>query len=179
MVALSQIRPQLLLSGQYFVAAREGKGWRERGSVSNTPPAAQVSTMYRPASFLCRGARARGQRERGSVSNTPPAALVRSVLCSGPPTLSAEVRGQGGRGSAALCQICPKLFLPGQYFVGAPTPYAEMIAQGGGGRVALCQIRLALLLSGQYCVQLACLLPLRAKGCGSVSNTATLVSALP
>jgi hypothetical protein len=51
------------------------------------------------------------------VSNTPPAAHVRSVLCSAHRLLSAEVRGQGGRGGAALCQIRPQLLLSGQYFV--------------------------------------------------------------
>jgi hypothetical protein len=79
--ALCQIRSKPPLSGQYFGEQR--------------------------AYSLCRDKRARVQRDHGSVSNMPPAALVRSVLCSGAPTPSAEMRGQGGRGSAALCQICP------------------------------------------------------------------------
>jgi hypothetical protein len=67
---MCEICPQLLLSGQYF-----GE-WC--------------------AYSLCRDERARGQRERGSVPNTPPAALVMSVLCSGAPTPSAEMRKVGG-----------------------------------------------------------------------------------
>ncbi len=44
------------------------------------------------------------QRERGSEPNTPPAALVRSVLCGGAPTPSAEMRKVEGwreRGSVS------------------------------------------------------------------------------
>jgi hypothetical protein len=44
-----------------------------------------------------------GQREGDSVSNTPPTALVRSVLCGGAPTSSAEMRKVGGVEGARLC----------------------------------------------------------------------------
>jgi hypothetical protein len=60
-----------------------------------------------------------GQREGDSVSNTPTAALVRSVLCGGAPTPSAEMRKVEGwreRGSV-LNTVCPQLLLSGQYFV--------------------------------------------------------------
>ncbi len=88
--ALCQIRPQLLLSGQYFIAARllplqrcEGKGAEGgRFCVKYAPSCScQVCIMYHP-----------------------------------PPSL-AEMRGQGGRGSTALCQIRPQLLLSGQYYV--------------------------------------------------------------
>jgi hypothetical protein len=94
-------------------------GQRVHSSVSNTPPVALVRLVVfcKGAYSLCIGVRARGQREPGSVSNTPPGALVRSALCSGAPTPSAEMRGLGGGGSVALCQIHPQVFLSGQYFV--------------------------------------------------------------
>jgi hypothetical protein len=122
--ALCQIRPQLLLSGQYF----------------------EAHTAY----SLCRDARARGQRERGSVSNKPPAALVRSVLCSGAPTPSAEMRGQGGRGSArgSVSNKPTAALIRAVLRRGVLTLSAEVLGQGGRGLVSLCQIRPQLLLSG-------------------------------
>jgi hypothetical protein len=118
--------------------------------------------VYRPASFLCRGARARGQRERGSVSNTPPAALVRSVLNRGALTPSAEKRGLvgGGRGLGSVSNTSMASSVRSVLCSGAPTPSAEVRRLGVGGGSALCQIRPRLLSSGQYFVA-ARLLPLK------------------
>ncbi len=94
---LCQIRPQLFLAGQYFVADHlfpllRCAGMGAEGALLYVKYAlscsCQVSIMYHPASFPSRGVMARGQRECNSVSNTPPAALVKSVQCSGVPTLS-------------------------------------------------------------------------------------------
>ncbi len=60
------------------------------------------------------------------------------VPCTGPPPSPPEVRGQGGRGSAALCQICPQLLLSGQYYV-ARTYYSLQRCEGKGAeRARLC-----------------------------------------